>query len=260
MNSYNDLVTKILEKPVLKTAVEGMVHSRAILNLVSLDWEEKVLNSNVYKKHIENVVSYSKNKSSVKNFEVQLMTSMDYHYHVLVAGCWKFHTLKNGGIEMDSIVCNSCQPLLLIGKSMAEHNKQMFVDNSRFFFQSCDANICSACEHVKKLSSQTNIWCVKNTKVFNGERIRYLLRSDLLKAFGHSRMYGILRLKISSRTTYGDNRYKIGGLCAEMILFNESALDPPFNIEHICIPIEATPHENPKITFPEEMEVMKRDE
>lgn len=251
MDSYNDLVSKILKQPVLKTAVEDMITSRTILNLVSLNWEETILNSNIYKKHLENVVTYSKNKSSGKKFEVQLMTSMDYHYHVLVAGCWKFHTLKKNDTDIDSIVCNSCQPLSLIGKSMAEHNKEVFVDNSRFFFQGCDANVCSTCEDVKKVSFKNNIWCVKNTKVFNGRRIRCLLRREVLSAFGHSRMYGILRLKIYSRTTYGDNRYKIGGMCAEMILFNESSLDPPVNIEHLLhLAIES--HETPEITFPEE--------
>lgn len=257
MNSYNDFVLKILNNPVLRTAVEDMNREHAVLNLVSLNWKETILKSEIYKKHLEGAVIYTEKKSSDKQFEVHTMVNMDYNYHVIVAGCWKFHTVKkNDGTEFESIVCNSSQPLLLIGKSMAVNNKQEFIDNSRFFFQSCDANVCSTCEEVKKVSLQNNIWCVKNTKVFNGQSIRCLLRRDVLKAFGHSRMYGILRVKISSRTIFGNHntRYKIGGLCSEMILFNESALDPPINIDNIFLPIET--QANPEITFPEEAEVL----
>lgn len=258
--NYNDFVSKILNKPVLRTAVEDMNREHAALNLVSLNWEETILNSEIYKKHLEDeVVIYTEKKAPKNEFEVHMMVNMDYNYHVIVAGCWKFHIVKKDGAEFDSIVCNSSQPLYLIGKSMAKNKKQEFIENSRFFFQSCDANVCSTCEEVKKVSFQNNIWCVKNTKVFNGQSIRCLLRRDVLKAFGHSRMYGILRVKISSRTIYGTNnsRYKIGGLCSEMILFNESALDPPINIDNIFLPIET--QANPEITFPEDAEVMKED-
>lgn len=255
MNSYNDLVTKILNIPVLNTAVNDIIASHKIFNLVSLKWKETILNSDIYKKHLEHEVNYSQTKSSEVNFKVYIMNGMDYNYHVLVAGCWKFHILKKNNTCIDSIVCNSCLPLTLIGKSMAEHSKKVFVDNSRFFFQNCDASVCSICEDVKKISFENNIWCVKNTKVFNGQQIRYLLRRDVLKAFGNSRMYGILRLKVSSRTNWGDNKYKIGGLCAEMILFNESSLEPHVDLERLLLPIE-TP-QKPEITYPEDAEAVK---
>lgn len=253
MNSYNDLVSKILKFSVLKKAVEDMVTSHTVLNLVSLKWEDTILNSEVYKKHLETTPNYSTVKTAEK-FIVKVMTDMNCHYHVVVAGCWKFHILKKKNEQFDSIVCNSCQPLLLIGESLAENNKEVFIDNSRFFFQACDALICSTCEDVRKASYHKNIWCVKNTKVFNGQHIRCLLRREVLNAFGSSRMYGILRLKIYSRTIFDKIKYKMGGLCSEMILFNESSLDPPVNIEHLFTPIES--HEKPpEITYPEDKEI-----
>lgn len=254
MSSYNDLVTKILNTPVLKKAMETMISCSDVLNLVSPNWEKNILNSTIYKTHNEKVVGYSKSKSQENKFQCYSMNKMEYHYHVLVTGCWKFNIIKKDNTNVETIVCNSSQPLSLIGKSMAEHDRQAFVDNSRFFIQSCDASLCSTCEKAKEYSIENNTWCIKNTKVFNGERIRYMLRKHMLNAFGYSRFYGILRLRIHSRTTYGDNKYKIGGLCSDMILFNESALDPPINIDYMFMSLQTSSHDNPKITFPEDVE------
>ncbi|GFQ68188.1 dUTPase domain-containing protein [Trichonephila clavata] len=68
--------------------------------------------------------------------------------------------------------------------------------------------------------------------------------------FGFGNCIGILNLTISNRYTFGEESFKIGGMCHEMILFKESALTPCVELD-IEYPIDNI-SDVPSITYPEE--------
>ena len=253
MSSYNDLVRKILNKSKLKSLVDEMVETGgAVLNLVSPEWENILSNSEIYKLHSEKKVNFSKIKGCDPNFEVYTINNMDHYYRVVVAGCWKFNVLVNKGRgNIISVVCQASLPLVRIGQSMAMHNQQIFVDNCRFFPALCVTELCSQCSKYKNKNEQRKSWCILNTKVFDGERVFSILQEHILEAFGPSKFYGVMLVDICSRTTYGENRYKIGGSCREFVAFNESALKAPVNCDCVYL---LPPLESPQVTYVEEEE------
>ena len=252
MSAYDDLITKILNKTQLKNAVDDMIDSSSnVLNLVSKDWKQTLENSEIYKLHNDKKISYSRNKANDSNFEVNTINSMDNCYHILVAGCWKFNNVvtKDKG-PIASIVCKSSLPLVYIGKSMAAHNQQIFVDNCRFFPEPCIPELCSQCA-LYKVNKHEKSWCILTTRVFNGERVLHTTQENITNTFGPFKFYGILRVDISSRTSYGENKYKIGGSCSNMLIFIESALRAPLTRDCLCLAAEPT-ETLPRITYVDE--------
>lgn len=248
--NYNQCIQRIHNNPILSTHIRAMELSTDFLNLAVPDWECVLTNSDVYDKHAKRHVRYANGRQGEKKFCNQNVLDMDDYYNVIVAGYWHFAPLADHSETM-TIVCRQCKPLSLIGESMSENDMYTFRSNSRFFIESCDQSICAACQSCKSLLEySTDNWCVQSTRIFDGQNVKNMLKCQILKAFSNKRVFnGILRLCVKSRCKYGDNCYKIGGVCKEMLLFPDSALNS--STEAIRLDL-ASSFNTPTIEYPKE--------
>ncbi|KAF8796706.1 hypothetical protein HNY73_001052 [Argiope bruennichi] len=252
------LIEKISTNPVLQNAISRMVERTKALNLVQTNWREILKNDELFKKFEDGNIKFSKgHHAKAEAIFVRNIIGMQNNFNIIVAGYWSFGIPDENSLEDKSkgvtMVCRLCSPLNEIGHVMMENKQQKLHDNCKFFIETCDPVFCLSCKNgMKKLRSYfSNNWCIFKTKMFNGESIKNHFRPVIENTFGNGIFCGILHLTISSRYTFGDDSLKIGGICREMILFKESALDSVEDLD-----IEYPSIENvkslPSITLPPE--------
>lgn len=220
--NYCALVQNILGCSVLREAVEQMNRKTLALNLIDTDWETALNESPVHQKHKSRSVKYSKGRKCVEDqAEVRHVISPKEVYNVVVAGTFI-------GNEDDSFSVRQCEPLTEIGKAMAENSVQKLHDGARLYVQECNPTLCHTCvkshERFKVPFSRIN-WCVLRTRVFNGETISNAFKCHLTPMLVKKGFMAIIHAQIFSRTTFGDDMYKLGGRIKDLIVFQESALE-----------------------------------
>lgn len=253
--NYNQTIQRIQNIPILSRHIQNMELTTNYLNLVVPEWESVLKATDVYDKHAKRSVRYANGRQGEKKFCNQNVLDMDDYYNVIVAGYWHFAPLTDQS-ETVTIVCRQCKPLSLIGESMSENNMHIFRSNSRFFIESCDGSICAACQSCsnKSLSLEypTDNWCIQSTRIFDGQNVKNMLKCQILKVFSNGRVFnGILRLSVKSRCKFGDNCYKIGGVCKEMLIFPDSALNMSTE-EAIRLALPPSFNNTPTIEYPKE--------
>lgn len=225
---YSTLVKCIFNNDILSKAVEDLANRTKILNLITSEWKHILENSDVYKTHLNGKAKYSKGHSVAKEkaFNRRLKYKNEM-YTIIIAGEWSLTKTKE---DEYSVISRDCEPLQLIASSMREKTDNILHDGGRFFIRHCNPNLCSDCRSVHKkyeipLTSQN--WCVKSLRIFDGKHITmtfaHILQQSLPKM---GSFMGIFRMQIQSRTTFGDDCYKIGGVIDEMIIFQHSILLP----------------------------------
>ncbi|GFY66931.1 uncharacterized protein TNIN_179601 [Trichonephila inaurata madagascariensis] len=251
----NLLIERVLSISVLKDAILEMTSKTGALNLVEPGWEEILNNNALFKKYRDGAIRYSKGASS-KNDKVHVknVIGMSNCLKVIVVGYWCLNVpgeLTESKIKDTSIVCRKCNALVCIADAMKENPSEKLHDNFRFFIENCDAKYCISCKRAmdKCHLSFNNNWCITKTKVYNGENIKHAFKPTMESIFGFGNCIGILNLTISNRYSFGDQSFKIGGICHEMILFKESALNPCVELD-IEYPIISS--NVPSITYPDE--------
>ena len=226
--NYLPLVNTILSHKIISEAIEELYSRVESLNLITAEWKETLENSEIYQKHCNGKVKYSKGYlvANEKAYNKKLKNSND-HYNIIVVGEWSLKKSKNNEY---SVVARMCEPLRLIGLSMRENTDSILHDGGRFFIRECSVSFCDECQtkHAEfKVPLLSKNWCVKSLRIFNGKSIQHtftkVLQQNLLKT---GSFMGIFRMRIHSRTTYGDNCYKIGGIIEELIVFQHSILLP----------------------------------
>ncbi|GBN22017.1 hypothetical protein AVEN_56601-1 [Araneus ventricosus] len=179
------------------------------------------------------MIRYSKgHRSKGEIIYVKNIIGMQNYFNVIVAGYWSFEKpdecLLEDVTKNTTLVCRLSTPLIEIGKVMMENQQQKLQDNCKFFIETCNPALCVACKRHTTQSPDVipNNWCILKTKLYNGEKIEHYYRKYMEGIFNNMIFSGILHLTISSRYTFGDNSLKIGGICRDMILFKESAIEP----------------------------------
>ena len=225
---YISLVNSILAKEVLLEAVNSLSSRVESLNLVTPEWKTILENSKVYETHSNRKAKYLKGRlvAKEKAYNKRLKNPNDF-YNIIVAGEWSLSKSEDNDY---SIVSRSCEPLQFIANSMKETSDSNLHDGGRFFIRECTVQFCDDCKqnHEKfQVPFVTKNWCVKSLRIFNGNNIMhsfaYVLQKMLSKM---GSFFGILRMQITSRTTFGDDCYKIGGTIEELIVFQHTVLLP----------------------------------
>lgn len=252
---YERLIKHTLANPVLSKTIQDMVNDCGILNLITPDWEVDLKEYPVHQRHMEKRVSFSKGHvcNEDKAFVRNIALPSD-RYKVLLLGQWYYDVSKE---THTSFVSCDCPPLTTIAETMRENPNQKLHDGARFFMDHCDPMLCITCSEAHKVNnvsidSKRN-WCVKKIRVFNGRDVKFTFKKILentLKNLGQ--FYAICQVCIKSRTTFGDDKYKISGHIKDLIVFQESAIQPRMNLEFVEVSL--TPHciEFPSDNPPEE--------
>lgn len=228
---YDALVRNIDSCEILKKAVEKMAIATGALNLVSPDWETNLENYRPHKMHLENKVKYSQGHAccSSKAYIRNVIRAQD-KYNVIVTGSFSIDAkndtpvVATEGEESDhSFVTRSSEPLTRIAEAMIENPLQNLNDGSRFFVENCNPMLCHKCvdsHRQRNIPIPPKNWCVLSTRVFDGKRIRNDFKTFLIpNLLKMGSVFAVLHVQIYSRTTFGDNCFKIGGKIKEMIFF-----------------------------------------
>jgi hypothetical protein len=203
-------------------------YNRAV-NLICPDWLNVLKEYPVYQKHVNRKAKYGKGKSCAKE-KAYVRTIIDGQFNVIVAG--EFSLVRGTEDEDEySIVARSCEPLREIGLVMQDNPEWKLHDGGRYFVKTCEPRYCYFCKEEHKNRDiqlpRKNNWCVQSVRVFDGkflfQECTTPLRDSLLEM---KSFFAVFYMQISSRTTFGDNSYKIGGLIKEMIVFQENVLVP----------------------------------
>ncbi|GFW05472.1 uncharacterized protein TNCV_1699601 [Trichonephila clavipes] len=233
---YSQLIKKTLAVDVLKKAIHDMATGSGMLNLVDSEWENTLQTYPVHRLHMEKKVSFSKghachvDKAYVKNIANPLNS-----YKVIVVAhmsCDRTKSQHSEGLLGDlNFIAKECPPLTLIGEAMRETAQQKLHDSARLFKETCSPVLCNTCrtlhqKHHIPCDVHRN-WCVKTTRMFDGENLTHAFKKQLepiLESIGT--FLAICQLQIYSRTTFGEDKYKIGGKIKNIIIFQESAIQP----------------------------------
>lgn len=250
---YLSLINSIQSNDTLSRAVQELVTRNACLNLVTVDWEDALESSEVYKKHVGGKVEYAVGKvvANDKAYNRRIK-EQNACYSAIVAGEWALDRDKDSGeYSIVSRFSNPESPLYQIMVSMRENERSSVHDGGRFFVRECNPHLCSDCRMVYsslKIAPPRKNWCVKSIRIFDGKQISIWCTTRFQEALVNMTFMGVLKLVVQSRTTYGNNCYKIGGIIHEMILFQHSVLLPSISV---CLEPSVT---LPSIEFPEEGE------
>lgn len=243
-------IERVYSNSVLKKAVEEMCEGTGALNLVDPEWKNLLQNNELYQKYRARKIKFSKGKTSKQEkIHVRNVIGMNNCFNVVVVGYWTLDCTKEKADT--SFICRLCSPLTEIGNCMSEHDHMKYSDNCRLFVEKCDPGFCVSCKNAaKKLQvfDPKNDWCIVKTKVFNGACIKHVFKTSVEHVFGAGCCMGIFNVLITSRYTYGEENYKIGGTIRDMILFKESSLNEVMNLD-IEYPTELP---IPQITYPSE--------
>lgn len=257
---YSALVTNILGCPLLANAIQDMTRRTQALNLIDPNWKNLLHQHETFKRHSDKLVKYSKGHScSFDKAYVRSIISSNNHFNVIIAGSFQIVTAKNSNGEcLDQENCSfatrQCDPLTEIALAMKENPQQKLNDGARLFVSECNPMMCESCERNHsdyKVPIARKNWCVRTTRVYNGKQLNNEFKSRLLPTLlDLGSTLAIFNVQISSRTTFGDEMYKIGGQVKEMIIFQESALIPCENIRFSNNQMVSNPV--PSIEYPEE--------
>ncbi|GFQ64475.1 uncharacterized protein TNCT_525631 [Trichonephila clavata] len=247
---YSQLIINTLNVPVLKKAIHGMAAESGMLNLVDPDWEKKLEDYPVDRMHVEKQVSFSKghachvDKAYVRNIANPLNS-----YKIIVVAlmsCDRTKSKDSEGLFGDlNFIAKECPPLTLIGQAMRETTQHKMHDAARLFKETCSPVLCNTCrtahqKHHIPCDIHRN-WCVMTTRMFDGENLTNAFKKQLEPILeGIETFLAICQLQIYSRTTFGEDKYKSGGKIKNMIIFQESAIQPPMEmtfIQSVSLPV-----------------------
>lgn len=249
---YDILVQQIMNCAPLYEKVKAISKDGLTLNLVSKEWKAILETSELYKRHVEKKVKFTKgHECSDQKAHIRNIMNPRDQFNITVAGKWYLSKIKD---ETLTVVCQQSEPLTLIGKSMLESFDQKLHDGGRYFFSLCNPSYCSWCKEAHKqynvpFSKQNT--CIYSTFIFDGIDIKnefaLTLQENLLRMGSFMAVFNIL---IKSRTTFGEDSCKMGGEIHDMIIFQEASIKPKRAINLNLSVSSIRPH----IEYPEENE------
>lgn len=245
---YNKLVQLTLSNSDLAKAAQDMANVSGAVNLVDNDWENKLKGYDVHQRHLEHKVMYSKGKYCRDNkVYVRNIVKPSDVYKVIVLGAMYYDKPKDG--KPSSIIARDCIPLCEIGKAMQENPQHHLHDGARLFFDICDPSICITCQEAHKAKNvpidYERNWCVTKLRVYDGLNMKHTFKKHLEDVMQRIQFLAICQVCIRSRSTFGDDKYKIGGNINSIIVFQQSVVQPRQEMLFMVRDV-------PAIEFPEE--------
>lgn len=245
---YNKLIQLTLTNSELAKAAQDMSDVSGALNLVDLDWENKLKEYDVHQRHLEHKVLYSKGKYCRDNkVYVRNIVKPSDVYKIIVLGAMYYDKPEDG--KPSSIIARDCLPLGEIGKAMQENPQHNLHDGARLFFDICDPSICVICQEAHKAQNvpidHKRNWCVTKLRVYDGLNLKHTFKMHLEDVMQRIQFLAICQVSIRSRSTFGDDKYKIGGNISNIIVFQQSVIQPRQDMTFMI-------RDTPSIEYPEE--------
>lgn len=232
---YPNLIQCTLKCPILANAIEKMASDSGMLNLIHPDWESRLNEYPVHQLHLKKEVAFSKGRlcSNDKAY-IRNIARKSNSYNVIVLAslaCTRRKPQEVDGSPGDLyFIARECPPLTRIAEAMKESPNQKLHDGANLFMEYCNPFLCNICmtEHTKHhIPYDNQNWCVLKTRKFDGEELTHDFKNVLGPILERAGSFlAILQLNIYTRTTFGDDKFKIGGKISNLIVFQESAIQP----------------------------------
>lgn len=239
-----DLIQHINQNEVLTKEIENMSNP-FYLNLVHPEWLTHLKNNALYQKYLNNQVEFLPQNSTRKYIITQRVKNSENFFKAIVVG--RFLHIKSDNCQSTFSALN-CEPL--------EELCKVFVDDklfpniiksnrAKFFIESCGGiYACASCNTFKNkynlnYDMTKEWWCIKKTKIFNGQKVVLSSKAHVENAFGKNPFFAIFQLEVSGRQFFGlenEKSMKLYGSVKNMILFKESVLElcQPTNLDFIA--------------------------
>lgn len=237
MSEYTQLVELILKNEILLEEFKDiLVRDPSILNLITPEWEQRLLNNRKYQDFLKNGKNmFHKPTSGDKFHNYQSLKQPDFQ--VLIAARCRFGK-RYIQKQMPSILIDDSPPLIKISHAMLNDlvpDITVF-DYFKFNLNQCSRDGCTSCfksvkgfeelgMHVKDVPQP----CIRDTRVFDGEVVVNRFLAQMESTFQRE-FLAILLLKPHARYGYTNletriENYRIAGNVIEIIAFFESRLD-----------------------------------
>ncbi|KAG8173830.1 hypothetical protein JTE90_016319 [Oedothorax gibbosus] len=246
---YPNLIRCVLANPVLANSVQEMTNQSGMLNLVDPEWENRLNSYPVHESHRNRKVAFSKGRAcSHEGAHVRNVSQPAFSYKVIVLASFTSDRLKSKDLDTPpgdmSFVVRDCPPLTTIGHAMAESNDYTLYDGARLFMNTCNPNLCIHCKtQHKKFNIPCDVyknWCVTKICLFDGQTLNHTFKKVLEKELEKmGQFWAICQVHIYSRTTFGERKYKVGGIITNLIVFQEISIQPAMDmtlLEHGQVP------------------------
>lgn len=214
LNSYNCLVERVLQHPVLVNWIQQKVTSNPrIINLITNDWLDILKNNLTIQEYINKKVAFFNYKSKVtptiNNHRVQTHTN---NISLIAVGIFKI--AENEKIaNLFTLKMIECIPVHCIGEIMCMPMEKKVLHNAKFFINTCNG-FCIKCRKYNVASD--NIWCIQRSLVYENEKIQYAERKYCTSLYSNQ-FRALVHLEINAAYDWADG-CKIGGILESMVL------------------------------------------
>lgn len=239
MDPYTSLVSRVLDVPVLKERVTDWPKDLA-LNLVNLDWKERLQQSILYKTLKHDAKKLYTPVRLNNGFKVQYLQRTNLSTQIYVVGVCSVYKSYNNAYKNKShfaIQVHDCEALNMLAVAMTgdvDPTSVQLSDTAKFNFKPC-SYICRYCQQARdqmthnglKLSVEVSQPCIFDIEMFNGTSVESCFAQQI-KGYLQSRFVAIMHLELTTRYFYNSKNdgevVRIGGTAIRMIAFPESNL------------------------------------
>lgn len=244
MNSYSNLVQKILQVPSLTKQVESLAADQDALNLITKDWKKVLVNHKPFQDFQNKTSRMFQRKYKPLNsmFSVQNLQEDAAPLSVIVAGhcrMYKPYKEKNdlfSGKQPLSVVMSESNVMDMMIKAITNDldPKYTFVNPTcKLNLKTCSM-FCQYCSKAREemtaygipMSTQYLQPCISDTLVFDGQSIANRFGSQIMNSFS-GEFISIIKMELNVRYFYsnkGKECVRVGGSIEKMICFPESNL------------------------------------
>lgn len=245
MTDYTQLVDKIVKIPQL---AEVLIPDSSLLDLVSADWNERLVNNALYKEYIADSKKMFRVPTVAKTavYRFQKIQSPDNYFKVrVVAKCILPDPYKNDSTSAwkppFTILLQHSTPLKMIVEAMSKDlaSEYHFDDISKVYLDDCNYLSCCDCnEYLQKFRDNGHIvprenqTCIRDTQVFDGKRVMNRFGTQMKEIF-KGPFIGIVDLELNGRYFYknkneeAEKTVRSAGRVLNMVAFKEEMLDTP---------------------------------
>lgn len=231
---YGQLLEKFLEHPELSQIIQNLNYHNT-LNLISLDWKEKLQNDKYFQDLKHDVTKHimpSYEKEGVYNF-YNIVPSLK------VAVIVQCEFVFNKKSEKTTISVKQYSPLTEIGRIILSDldDSVQKMNDFRLTFDSCgNTGQCYRCSDSAQVLANTGFIlekpdepCIGNTAVFDGKKANSRFLSQIRKMFSQKTFFAICLVKVNSRYSYKLNedstlKYRVSGKLKTFIAFDKRKL------------------------------------
>lgn len=239
MDSYSTLIQKILNVPLLADHVQTLAADYEALNLVTMDWKERLANHTPFQEFQHDTRRMFRPEYNTWNnfFRIQNLRENVRPLKLIVAGYGKMVKPYEKNTRM-AVFMNDSPVMEVLLKALTNDIDLTLIkldDNCRLNFKTCSM-CCQYCSSSRDTMITYNIPvkfeipqpCIADTLLYDGKTIINRFGSQIVQNFSGD-FITIIKMELNVRYFYttketGEQHVRVGGIVYKMLCFPESNL------------------------------------